>query len=186
MSKQKLNFEFTRRTYYLDHSVQGILIAAMITIQLLLAVAGIIIFYYGISDILEANMYSIHKVEMEQIYLQFVVLSAKVIGGYFIVNILAVAVANFIWIKYVIKVLAEFNCLVQKSANLDYSPDEIEPSHLTVASILKLRKYERDRWQSISNRIVDLQQSKDISTNSVQLLALLKELKLILSPKHSA
>lgn len=140
-----------RRKLYLDRKIQGVLLTCLIVLEVLLGLAGIWVLYNQYSSIIDASLYRIHP-DPDAPTLAEIMLGAmgQVIAAIFAINIVALVVADRIWVWYVRKVIASIEGSLTRIASLDLRADTDRSGlHRIIDTINRWRDQEHERCSQI-------------------------------------
>ncbi len=108
-----------RRRLYVDDRIQGRLIAALLSLEIILFSAAMWYVYYDLNLLIEEQMYRIHM-EPQEDGLPFLLMELLIITPCIIVaNIIAVLVINRIWANYVSQIVNPLKVILSAVDKLD-------------------------------------------------------------------
>lgn len=107
---------------YVDFNIQIRMLIALIVLETGGIVAAITYLYLDFSAIIQAQMYRIHH-QPETLFSILLTETGQVLVVLLGVNLLAIFVADRIWVHYVGRVLGAFRVLADKVSDLDFSQD---------------------------------------------------------------
>ncbi|MEO5348095.1 MAG: hypothetical protein H7836_00365, partial [Magnetococcus sp. YQC-3] len=145
-----------RKSRYVDFRLQMRMLVALIVLETGGVIGALLYLYFRFSELILANMYRFHH-EAESLYS---LLSAEV-GGVLLLllggNLLAIFVADRIWVRHVSCVIREFRLLANKVADLDFSRDS-KPTvkHGVLERMLVWRTKERVRLRTFREELLTL------------------------------
>jgi len=124
-----------RKAHYVDHVIQGSLLAALITLEILLVTASTWVMYRQLDSMIEENLYRVHLPEQAPMFLQLLQEASGILGMFVLINLLALGLAETIWSRYENAILADFMSLIAKTQALDFSSDEGLPQRHEVVTL---------------------------------------------------
>lgn len=139
-----------RQRRYVDFALQMRLLVALIVMEILLVGGGLYYLYWSFSQIFQRNLYRVHPPAPEETLRLLLGETGWVVGALVAAHLLALLVADRLWVGYVKRVLQKFRALAQRIEALDLSEEgEETPNHASVALIQAWRRHERRRSLSI-------------------------------------
>lgn len=168
-----------RKVKYIDHVLQKWLLVALVFLELVvLSVAGAIL-HFRLDAIVEENLYRVHFEARDSMLSVLMVESAWIVGGMIAVNLLALFVADRIWVRYVNGICADLRRLLTNTRALDLrkDPDVLE-RHEVLSLAVAWRQAERARHLALHQSIEHLatQNSADPQEYREALLAVRRHL----------
>ena len=111
-----------RRIIYIDDAVQKLLLIGLVFLEIILVTGALWLLYLQLINTVEANLYRAHSVGNPDVY---PLLKAALTGlsGLFVINIIALWIANYLWTRRLVAILRPFMALVNKVEALDFSAD---------------------------------------------------------------
>jgi sensor histidine kinase YesM len=106
-----------------DYLIQRRLLVLMTVFELLITLVAIAFLYYRIEDIIESRIYRFHNSGMsvlEEYWLTIALILSAIIAC----NLVVIAVAHFVWVRYVNTVITRLGKNLEKIARLDFSTTE--------------------------------------------------------------
>lgn len=114
----------TRSRHYVDFVIQLWMLIALIVMEVLLVAAGVTYLYFSFNKILEAGLYRIHHTGHPSSLSQMLIESGMVIITMVVVNLIALIIADRIWVRYVRSILESFLDLGYRTIAFDLRPDD--------------------------------------------------------------
>lgn len=171
-----------RKSKFVDHEIQGRLMAALITLEVLMVVVAMVYLYAKFNAIFDDSIYQIHKSDSSSIYTQMYVEIAWVVVVMSIINFSALFVANHIWSKQInrtINFLREtMHCV--GSLSLKFPKHTGLPHNILTQELQKWQQIELERAQQI-NTIVRSLPTRGEEIDSEQLKDATKKLQHLLT-----
>lgn len=159
--------ERRRSVRYLDFKVQMHMLVALIVLEVGLVVAGIFYLYARFSDIIKTSLYRIHH-GSDTLFSMMLTEMGQMLVVFVGVNMLAVFLADRIWVHYVRSVLGSFRALVNRVADLDFTKDgKPRVQHRVLDQTLAWREKERVRASSVRDITRSLKPHADFSDPKV-------------------
>jgi len=106
MSNPKIKYR--RKKKYLSHKIQGSLLIAMVILELILISSALVYLYFAFNEILEQQIFSIHRTQQENTFNLMLLELVKTVLVLSMVNIIALLTAHVLWSKYVKFVINAF------------------------------------------------------------------------------
>lgn len=147
-----------RSIRYIDVQLQRWLMLALVLLELLILVVGVGYLYFGFNAILEARLYSIHLPEGGGVQPE-ILLIIKVVGAMFLVNIVALVIADQLWRRQVNGVLMGFRESSRRIGGLDFRDTGSAGHHELTILTQQWREQERAHWLRLEAEIVSLDSS---------------------------
>lgn len=151
---------FRRRQHYIDSAIQRPLLLALVLLEITLLLAASWLAYEHLNTLIDAHLYRVHISEARPVWVQLAQEGGWMLLLFATVNLLALLVVEWAWIRRENLVLMDFRRLCQKSETLDFSADA-PPARpyrvLLLASSWRTR--EGDRFKEIraqAQRLCDL------------------------------
>ena len=135
-----------RKIKYIDHVLQKWLLLALVVLEVIvLSVAGAIL-YVRLNGIIDDNLYRVHFGGQPSMFMVLLNQSLRIIGGMIAVNLLALFVADRIWVHYVRAILSELRRQFACVRALDFRDDQdVHPRHKVLALAQDWRRVEKER-----------------------------------------
>ena len=143
-----------RKQVYNDRKLQGYLLAGLISIELLLVTGLLTYLYAAFNGVIDDQLYRIHPADSDS-WPAFVALLARAIGGFLLVNALALYLAHVIWGRYVRRTIAVFSSGLDRLIGLDFATaGSPQPSQHRILDLLQSwSARERDRNREIARLV---------------------------------
>ena len=136
----------SRKIHYIDHVLQKWMLIALVTMEVLVFSAAGAVLYWRLGLVVENSLYRIHFGGQPSMFSILLKESLWVLAGLVAVNLLALFVADRIWVRYVRSIVLSLRGLLIKSRGLDFTPDaDTVQRHKVVALALGWRRQERAR-----------------------------------------
>jgi hypothetical protein len=107
-----------RRRSYIDGRIQGRLVAAIVAFEMLLIVAGMLFLFYDLNHVVEGRVFHVHPVSQDK--------SSELVGRLMLVimvivavNIMLVAVIEYVWSGYIAKIVRPLRQALEALSRLD-------------------------------------------------------------------
>jgi hypothetical protein len=144
-----------RKTHYIDENVQKTLLISLVLIEAVLVLGLCWIMYRQLSHTIELNLYRIHLAEAEPLLKQLLHAALPLLAMFLLVNVLASASVYLIWRRQMNAMLMEFRIQVDKTRQLDFSPDmDLTPYRYELLRLSTAqRAQERQRFIAIRERM---------------------------------
>lgn len=153
-----------RRTVYLDDKVQKGLLIALVTLEIMLIAATLLMLYLQMGEVVDANLYRVHFSDKPNIYPLLLKTALVGVFGLIAVNILVLWVAGRVWTYHVDSILKPFRELIGKVEALDFSEDAtIVIPHQVVYLALAWRLSKRQDLLCLRQEIARLDELGDLS-----------------------
>ena len=113
------NYTHERKQHYVDQKIQGQLITALVTLELLLVIGALVYLYLSYNNILELNIYRIHydPQETQKKLIDEIVYTVLAMSA---INFFALYIAHRLWCKYINRVIYLFHRGLKVIAALDF------------------------------------------------------------------
>lgn len=98
-----------RNQYYMDHVIQGRLVAALVALEVLLVCASMVYLYIQFEAVIESNLYRTHVVSPDALQFDLFFSLGYVLLAMVVSNVVALILAGRLWMKFVNRVLGEFS-----------------------------------------------------------------------------
>ena len=138
--------------------------------------------HWRLNQTIEQNLFRAHLADASSLLSQLLHESLPLLGIFILANALAIVLAQVIWHRYVNAMLIQFMALVEKTQQLDFSPDPEEMKHryelLTLAEIQRTK--ERQRLAAIREQISNLEAEVSVSANPPSIRQALNSLENLL------
>lgn len=158
-----------RQRKYVDFAIQMRMLIALVVMEVVLVAAGVWYLYLRFNTIVEANLYRIHQTPGESPLEVLVKEAGIVVLALVVANVLAMVVADRIWILYVRRVLNKFTALAQRTRDFDLREDtDKDHSHEVLVRMLAWRWAERKRALNVRAAIRNLSPDADFDNPMVR------------------
>lgn len=107
-----------RRRHFIDASLQGRLLVALIGLEILLFSGAMIWLYLDLSAIIDANLYRVHYTDSDGVS-PFLGTLFTVIPVILVVNLLALWLADVLWRAYVNRIVNRLRHMLERIGRLD-------------------------------------------------------------------
>ncbi len=161
-----------RKKQYVSHKIQGSLLASLIILQVVLITLATLYLYFSFNDIMDQQIYSIHKARQGEILELFFMELVKVIVIFSTINLLVLFGAYVIWDRYLKGVLREFAHELEKIKALDFTEiKQCTPYVHEVICLVQQWKYtEKKRCIELTELLQQLEQQLNEQNNAEKLL----------------
>ncbi|MBC8210533.1 MAG: hypothetical protein H8E21_05645 [Gammaproteobacteria bacterium] len=141
-----------RKQLYTDREIQGYLLLALIIMELVLVGLLLFFMYQGIDQIIEQQLYQIHRKGADSSWVSIFMLTGWMMGGFLLVNLIALYLANVIWGRYIRKTVTDFSKRLDKLQRRDFSNSEqdAENSHRMIDLMDQWLLKEKNRSHEIA------------------------------------
>ena len=140
----------SRKVHYIDHVLQKWMLIALVVLEVVVLSAAGAILYWRLSLIVDESVYRIHFGGQPSMFSVLLKESLWVLAGLVAVNLLALFVADRIWVRYVRSIVIALSDLLTKSRGLDFRDDaDMLQRHKVVSLALGWRRQERARLQRL-------------------------------------
>ncbi len=156
-SKTEISMASRRHRHFIDATIQGRLLAALIGLEVILFGSAMIWLYLDLSEIIDGNLYRVHYADTAGSS-PFISTLLTVIPVILLVNVVALWFADMIWRAYVRRVVNQLRRILSRVSNLDLR-DEPKDQRIDHDVIHKARSWlenERDEFQAIKNVVSTL------------------------------
>ena len=135
-----------RKIHYIDQDLQKWLLIALVVLEVvILSVAGAVL-YARLNIVVEESLYRIHFTSRPSMFSILLKESLPILAGMVVANLLALFVANRIWLRYVNGIVAALRDLLSRTRDLDLQADLGVPTrHPVLERALAWRSAERAR-----------------------------------------
>lgn len=121
-----------RHIHYIDHGIQKWLLAALVTMEIMLVVIAMWMLYNTLSEAIDQEMYQVHFAGHLSAFSHLLNEGMKMLGIVLLVNLVALVVADLIWAYWVNGILRNLMALMDASLHLDFSKKNHIPCNHTV------------------------------------------------------
>ena len=144
----------SRKVHYIDHVLQKWMLIALVVLEVVVLSAAGAILYWRLSQVVDDSVYRIHFGDQPSMFSVLLKESLWVLAGLVAANLLALFVADRIWVRYVRSIVMSLSALLTKSRDLDFSEDaDMRQRHKVVTLALGWRRQERARLQRLQHAI---------------------------------
>jgi len=140
-----------RRIIYIDGTLQGGLITALILLESVMVIAAFFYLRYQYSNLLDLYLYSIHFGTVEDLLLKLLNELVIIIVMMSAINVAALLIANALWGRHLNRIIACFRKGLKTIQSLDLSPKtEIQiPRHDVLDQLELWRDAETKRFRKL-------------------------------------
>lgn len=139
-----------RRRHYIDRSVQGRLLVALVLMEFAVFGAAMLLAYVEMNGVIEANLYKIHRPEASSQPLLMEAL-LPIVLGIFLINLMVVLVATRFWSAYVNAIVRPLQDLFSRVSSLDMRETPLEHERHEVLA-LGQRWFDTERQRCLAIR----------------------------------
>ena len=140
----------SRKIHYIDHVLQKRMLIALVVLEVIVLSAAGSILYWRLSQIVDDSVYRIHFDGQPSMFSILLKESLWVLAGLVAANVLALFVADRIWVRYVRSIVIVLRDLLTQSRDLDFRDDaDMLQRHKVVSLALGWRSQERARLQRL-------------------------------------
>lgn len=170
-----------RKIKYIDHALQKWLLVALVVLEVIvLSIAGTIL-YVRLNAIVDESLYRIHFGGQPSMFSVLLSESMRIIGGMIAVNLLALFVADRIWVYYVRAILGELRRMFACTRVLDFRGDPaIHQRHKVLSLAQDWRRAEKERHVALNQSLEHM--ATRSSASLVELRADLQDFRGYLPP----
>lgn len=140
-----------RRIVYIDGTLQGLLITALILLESMMVIAALVYLRFRYSALLDNYLYSIHFGSVDDFLTKLVHELIIVVVVMSVVNFIALLIANAFWGQYIHRIISCFRTVLKKIQLLDLSgtiPSNA-PRHEALDQLDLWRHGEATRWRKL-------------------------------------
>ncbi|HEB56719.1 MAG TPA: hypothetical protein ENI98_10560 [Gammaproteobacteria bacterium] len=172
-----------RRRHFIDATIQGRLLAALVGLELILFTGAMVWLYLDLSKIIEGHLYRIHYADTEGLS-PFLSTLFTVIPVILLVNLVALWVADVIWRAYVRRIVNQLRRILARISKLDLreQPEDRSVSHDVISKARSWLANERQEFQKIKKAVKALPETIDPADERelIRARSALRELKTFL------
>ncbi len=172
-----------RRRHFIDATIQGRLLAALVGLELILFAGAMVWLYLDLSKIIEGHLYRIHYADTEGLS-PFLATLFTVIPVILLVNLAALWVADVIWRAYVRRIVNQLRRILARISKLDLreEPEDRNVNHEVIGKARSWLANERQEFKRIKKAVNALPEIVDFSDEKELIRARmnLRELKTFL------
>ena len=147
-----------RKIHYIDHALQKWLLIALVILEMLILCAAGAVLYFDLNAIVDANLYRVHLQGQPTMFAALLKESLQILAALVGINLIALLLADRIWVNYVNGILAGLSRLLLRSRDLDFGPDDDQARrHRVIERALAWRQTERERNREIRRHCAELE-----------------------------
>ncbi|NOZ36935.1 MAG: hypothetical protein GXP11_02495 [Gammaproteobacteria bacterium] len=184
MKSELSNSGHRRHRHFIDATIQGRLLAALIVLELILFSGAMIWLYLDLSTIIEGNLYRVHYADTEGLS-PFLSTLFTVIPVILLVNLAALWLADVIWRAYVRRIVNQLRRILARISTLDLreEPEDRRVHHDVIDKARSWLENERQAFQKIKKAVNALPETIDFTDEKelIRSRSALRELKTFLS-----
>jgi len=153
-----------RHRHFIDASLQGRLLVALIGLELVLFTGAMVWLYLDLSAIIEANLYRVHYADAGG-HSPFLATLFTVIPAILLVNLLALWLADIIWRAYVRRIVNQLRRMLGRISELDLRERQGDKNvhHEVIDRARNWLAHERKEFQAIKSAVNTLPDTIDFS-----------------------
>lgn len=143
-----LSFSFSQLGIrYVDYKIQMRMLLALVVLELTIISIGLVYLYHRFSTLIDANIYRIHKDTSSDVFTTLLYETGWVVGVSLLVNLVALFIADRLWVNYVRSILISFGSHADHIADLDFRDQHpnITSKHSSLDMIQAWSRGERQR-----------------------------------------
>jgi hypothetical protein len=172
-----------RKIYYVDESLQKFFLVGLVLMEVALSVSLIWLMRLYLDEIVSDNLYRAHLADAESILNQMALEALFLLGLFFVVNLIALLLVDWVWRRYVGSIVGAFMQLVKKTDALDYSADpQFTKRHQVLDLAERHREQARQTLATFRTRLAALPGALQQPDNPQAVAQLLHELRALLPP----
>ena len=167
-----------RKKTYISHQIQGSLLLALIVFEVILISLAILYLYFRFNDIMDQQIYTIHRTQQHETLILIFMELIKVIIILSIINIFALFIVHVFWDHYIKKVLSQFRNELKNIQSLDFRELQKHKSHLheVVGLVQEWKFLEQQRCLKLSELFNRLEKQIDTNTSHEKISQTLNEI----------
>lgn len=171
-----------RKTKYISHQIQGSLLIALIVFEVVLISLAIFYLYFSFDEIIDQQIYSIHRKQQHETLILIFMELIKVIFILSIINILALFLVHVFWDQYIKKVLKQFRHELKniQSLNFNESHKHRKNLHEVLDLVEKWKLLEQQRCLKLTKLCQQLDEQLESETSKQKISLTLKEIDQLL------
>ncbi len=160
-SEQKTT-QHRRRRHFIDATIQGRLLAALIGLELILFSGAMIWLYIDLSKIIDENLYRVHYADTGSSS-PFIASLLTIIPVILLVNVLALWLADVIWRAYIRRIVNQLRRMLSRISNLDLraQPEDQRVQHDVIDRARSWLENERNEFKQIKDMVQTLPDNLD-------------------------
>jgi len=144
----------SRKIHYIDHVLQKWMLIGLVVLEVIVLSAAWAILFWRLSQIVDDSVYRIHFGAQPSMFSVLLKESLWVLAGLVAANLLALFIADRIWVRFVRSIVISLRELLTKSRDLDFRDDaDLVQRHKVVTLALGWRRQERVRLQRLQHTI---------------------------------
>ena len=153
-----------RHRRFIDASIQGRLLVALIGLELVLFAGAMVWLYLDLSAIIEEHLYRVHYADAGGPSPLLATLFT-IIPAILLVNLLALWLADTIWRAYIRRIVNQLRRMLERISKLDLRerPEDENVQHEVIDRARKWLANEREEFQAIKNAVNTLPDTIDFS-----------------------
>ncbi|MEH6811413.1 MAG: hypothetical protein V7677_02680 [Motiliproteus sp.] len=173
-----------RRIVFIDTSLQGRLLAALILLETSMLIAALIYLYLKFNGIIEANLFTIHFSSRADLLPQFFEQMIRVILIMSLTNTVALMVAHHLWGSQIKSTMSAFVHRLRRFQALNFRRHDAEKQpHKVLVLLHQWQQLEIDRMNQFKSRIKELADFDSASDDPQALRLQLQQCKELLQLK---
>ena len=176
--------QYKRRIIYIDGTLQGRLITALILLESTMVITALIYLRYRYSVLLDEYLYSIHLGSIENMFFKLLNELVIIVVAMSAINFAALIIANALWGRHINHIIACFRKGLKqiKALNLKSNTQNKVPRHEVIEQLDAWRNAEKERCKKLIG-IFSRIDSYSSENRDEQLLEIHKALALLPAPK---
>ena len=150
-------YKHRRRQHFIDATIQGRLLVALVGLELALFAGAMIWLYIDLSEIIDGHLYRVHYADVTG-YSPFLGTLFTVIPVILVVNLLALWLADVIWRAYVRRIVNQLRRILNRILNLDLraEPEDGHVYHDVIDRACSWMENERQEFYGIKKVVNSL------------------------------
>ncbi|HEB85963.1 MAG TPA: hypothetical protein ENI68_02965 [Gammaproteobacteria bacterium] len=176
--------EHRRRRHFIDASIQGRLLAALVMLELILFSGAMVWLYLDLNAIIEGNLYRVHYADTEGLS-PFLAILFTIIPVILLVNLAALWLADVIWRGYVRRIVKQLRRILARISKLDLreQPEDRSVHHDVIEKARSWLANERQTFQEIKKTVSALPETIDFTDEKerVRVRSALRKLRTFLT-----
>lgn len=143
-----------RRIRYLDRNIQKWLLIGLVTMEVALVSIAMWVLYKTSVNIIDEAIYHVHFAGHSSIFGHLLNEGIKMLGVVFLVNLIALVLADRIWAYQVNHIIRNLMSLMNDSLKLDFSEkDSVQCNHTVLVHATSWRQTESARIEKLRHDI---------------------------------
>ncbi len=145
-----------RRRHYLDRSLQGWMLAALVLMETALFTLMLILLYQQLSIAVESQLYSAHM-DPAAGKAGLLDITLRLLGLVVLVNLIAVFLADRVWQRQIDRVTGQLRHILSRAGSLDFRGD-CRPltNHAVLTAACRWYRTEADRARKVRQQLAEL------------------------------